>query len=69
MWESSEEKNEGKMVKVKYIDAVDELRAIQVGDVGEIDSYDEAGLPCILLKTGLAKGSLYCMNKDQLKVI
>jgi hypothetical protein len=62
-------KDEGKEVKVISVDLVDECRAIQVDDIGEITNYDEAGLPCIVLKTGLAKGSVYCMNEDQLEVI
>jgi hypothetical protein len=60
---------EGEIVIVKSIDAIDERRAIKIGDKAEIVNYDEAGMPCILLKTGLAKGSIYCMNKDQLKVV
>ena len=61
--------DEGKEVVVTLVDAVDECRAIQVGDSGELVEYDEARIPCILFKTGLAKGSIYCMNEDQLKVV
>ncbi|EKQ56815.1 MULTISPECIES: hypothetical protein [unclassified Clostridium] len=57
---------EGKTVRVVYVDAVDESRAIQVGDIGEIDRY-ENGLTCILFKTGFARGSIYCLDEAQLK--
>lgn len=56
-------------VKVISVDAVDECRCIQVGDLGELAYYDEARMPCILFKTGLTKGLTYCMNIEQLEVI
>lgn len=60
--------DEGKTVKVISVDAVDECRAIQVGDIGEITLYED-GIPYVLLKSGLAKGSIYCMNEDQLEIV
>lgn len=60
--------DEGKKVKVISVDAEDERRAIQVGDLGDIDSY-EYGITCILFKTGLARGSIYCLDESQLKVM
>ncbi|OPJ63306.1 hypothetical protein [Clostridium chromiireducens] len=57
--------DEGKTVKVISIDTIDESRAIQVGDLGKIDSYENE-MTCVLLKTGLAKGSIYCLNESQL---
>lgn len=60
--------DEGKEVIVTSVDVVDECRAIQVGDKGEIALFED-GIPYILLKTGLAKGSIYCMNEDQLEVM
>jgi len=60
--------DEGKTVKVIAVDILDECRAIQIGDTGEISLYED-GIPYILLKTGLAKGSIYCMNEEQLEVI
>lgn len=60
--------DEGKTVKVISIDIIDECRAIQIGDTGEIQLYED-GMPYILLKTGLGKGSIYCMNDEQLEVI
>lgn len=60
--------DEGKTVKVMLLDIIDECRAIQVGDVGEVESY-EYGIPRILFKTGLARGSLYFMDENQIKVV
>jgi hypothetical protein len=60
--------DEGKTIKVIYVDTVDKCRAIQVGDLGEIESY-EYGIPRILFKTGLARGSLYFMDRNQLRVM
>lgn len=59
---------EGKKVKIKSIDNIDKLRAIQIGDEGEIESY-EYGMVNIVLKTGLARGSLYCISEEQLRII
>lgn len=60
--------DEGKTVKVISVEPTDESRMIQVGDLGEIELYED-GIPYILLKTGLTKGSIYCLNEDQLKVV
>lgn len=60
--------DEGRTVKVILIDDIDECRAIQVGDLGEVQLYED-GIIHVLLKTGLAKGSIYCMNKEQLEVL
>ncbi|MFW2490617.1 hypothetical protein ACN077_18945 [Clostridium chromiireducens] len=60
--------DEGKTVKVISIDTIDESRAIQVGDLGKIDSYENE-MTCVLLKTGLAKGSIYCLNESQLSLV
>lgn len=59
---------EGKKVKIKSIDNIDKLRAIQIGDEGEIENY-EYGMVNIVLKTGLARGSLYCISEEQLRII
>ena len=59
--------DEGKEVIVIKIDSKDEIRGIQVGDKGEISLFD--CIPYILFKTGMAKGAIYCMNEDQLKVV
>lgn len=66
--EDMTKEDEGKTVKVISVEPTDECRMIQVGDLGEIELY-EYGMPCILLKTGLAKGSLYFMDESQLEVI
>lgn len=60
--------DEGKAVKVISVDNIDECRAIQVGDTGKIELYED-GIIYVLLKTGLAKGSIYCMNEEQLEVL
>lgn len=65
--ENMTKEDEGKEVIIESVDSVDECRAIQVGDTGEISLYED-GIPYILLKTGLAKGSIYCMNEDQLEI-
>lgn len=65
---SMTKEDQGKTIKVILVDDTDEGRAIQVGDLGEIESY-EYGIPRILFKTGLARGSLYFMDESQLKVV
>jgi hypothetical protein len=59
--------DEGRIVKVVSIDDIDECRLIQAGDLGKIELYDN-GMVYVLLKSGLAKGSIYCMNEEQLEV-
>ena len=60
--------DEGKTVKVISIDIADECRMIQVGDKGEVQRVDN-DLIYVLLKTGLAKGSIYTLEDNQLKVV
>lgn len=60
--------DEGKTVKIISVDIIDECRMIQVGDIGEVERVDN-DLIYVLLKTGLAKGSIYTLNGDQLEVV
>lgn len=60
--------DEGKTVKVISVDVADECRMIQVGDKGEVQCIDN-DLIYVLLKTGLAKGSIYTLADDQLEVV
>jgi hypothetical protein len=60
--------DEGKTVKIISIDVADECRMIQVGDKGEVQRVDN-DLIYVLLKTGLAKGSIYTLADNQLKVV
>lgn len=62
------EEDKGKTVKIISVDMIDECRAIQVGDLGEIQLIENE-LVYVVLKTGLAKGSIYTLNAEQLKVI
>lgn len=55
-------------VKVIEVDSVDEARMIQVGDLGEVKLI-ESNLIYVLLKTGLATGSIYTINLEQLRAI
>ena len=59
--------DEGKEVIVISVDSADEIRGIKVGDKGEVSLFD--CVPYILFKTGMAKGAIYCLNEDQLKVV
>lgn len=62
------EEDKGKTVKIISVDMIDECRAIQVGDLGEIQLIENE-LVYVVLKNGLAKGSIYTLNAEQLKVI
>lgn len=60
--------DEGKIVQVISVDIADECRMIQVGDKAEVQRVDNE-LIYVLFKTGLAKGSIYTLADDQLKVV
>jgi len=66
--EKMTKEDKGKTVKVISVDIADECRMIQVGDTGEVERVDN-DLIYVLLKTGLAKGSIYTLADDQLKVV